>query len=38
MVAGVAVAPLVLLIGPAKGAQDFPGSPRVLRERELSAA
>ena len=38
MVVGVALAPLVLLIGPAKRARDFPDNPRVLRERELSAA
>ena len=36
MVVGVALAPLVLLIGPAKRARDFPDSPRVLSERELS--
>ena len=38
MVVGVALAPLVLLIGPAKRARDFPDSPRVLPERELSPA
>ena len=32
----LALAPLVLLIGPAKRARDFPDSPRVLSERELS--
>jgi MFS family permease len=36
MVVGVALAPLVLLIGPAKRARDFPARPRTLQEPELS--
>jgi predicted MFS family arabinose efflux permease len=37
MVVGVALAPLVLLIGPARRARDFPASPMPFRkERELS--
>jgi hypothetical protein len=38
MVVGVALAPLALLIGPAKRARDFPDSPRVVREQELHPA
>ncbi|TFV91506.1 MFS transporter [Blastococcus sp. CT_GayMR16] len=38
MVVCVALAPLALLIGPAKRARDFPESPRTVREQALSAA
>ena len=38
MVVGVALAPLALLIGPAKRARDFPDGPRVEAEPQLSSA